>query len=225
MGELTTSKLAVVCSEVQTRDYIPDDMMNKKFKDVSDWLWKKYDNEIKEHLKRLGNMEGANRKRAPLSMGYIDENGKEKPIPHEEDIINIAKKTDTIFWHPEPTGGANHLQTFGIHAKEIIGNVGYGNWKLITEGKYGDGIWAKAPDPKGFVHIWKIFPSIGYPYTPPIVTAEPQYTDDICWRSGKLDYTKIREDGSYYWTRVVMRSSNPLLLLIIELFNKYDIGV
>ncbi len=227
---MSEKELVFVCSEIGTRDYEPKELIDKKFSDVSDWLWEKYDKQILNFLKpNFSGLESIDsiehKNRAPLRFDYIDQAGKLVPIDHAEDVWNTSQITDQVYWHPQVIGGQRHFQIFGKHANEIITNPRYRNWKSIKAGQPGDGIWATGPDPEGIVHKWKIIPSADYPITPPIVIAEPSYKNDICWQSGKLNYTSYRGRGGSPWTELAQKSTNPLFALMIELLRKYKLGV
>lgn len=224
---MSEKDLVFTCSEIGTRDYAPKDLMKKQFRDVSDWLWKKYDNQILGFLKQsLGGLEtSVDRDRAPLRFDYMDPAGKLVPIDHAEDTGAIAQITDQIFWHPQVIGGQTFRQSFGNHAMEILTNPRYRNWRLIVKEKPGYGIMAIGPDPQGIVRTWKVYPSPDYPNTPPTVTSEPSYTNDVCWSGGTLHYTSYSQAGGSPWIELAQRSTNPLFALMIELLQKYKLGV
>lgn len=229
---MSDRELVIICSEVGTRDYVPNDILKKQFRDVSEWLWKKYDAQILGFLKQshsgLETPESreTNRDRAPLRFDYTDPAGKLVPIDHTEDVRSIAQVTDQIFWHPQVIGGAQTFrQVFGNHAMEILSNPRYRNWKLVEDRKPGYGIIAVGPDPHGIVRTWIITPSPDYPTTPPTVTSEPSYTNDPCWSNGILHYTSYSQASGSPWADLVCRSVNPLLCLMIELLQKYKLGV
>lgn len=227
---MSEKELAFVCSEIGTRDYAPKDIMDKQFSNVSDWLWKKYDNQIVNFLKQdLRGLEDSlkrkDRDRAPLRFDYTDPAGKQVPIDHTEDVKNIAQINSQVFWHPQVVGGQTFRQFFGNHAMEIITNPRYRNWRLIVDEKPGYGMMAVGPDRDGIVRTWKIYPSPDYPSTPPTVTSEPPYTRDICWSYGILHYTSYSQKGGSPWTELAKGSTNPLHALMIELLQKYKLSV
>ncbi len=223
---MSENELVFVCSEIGTRDYAPKNIMDKQFRDVSDWLWKKYDKQIVNLLKQnLSGLEKPDRDRAPLSFDYTDPAGKLVPIDHTEDVKNIAQITNQVFWHPQVVGGQTFRQIFGNHAMEILSNPRYRNWRLIVAEKPGYGIMTIGPDPADIVRTWKICPSSDYPNTPPTVNSEPTYTNDICWSNGVLHYTGYSQKGGSPWTELAKRSTNPLLALLIELLQKYKLGI
>lgn len=224
---MSEREFVMICSEVGTRDYVPKDLLEKQFRDVSEWLWKKYDSQILGFLKQShSGLETPNRDRAPLRFDYTDPAGKLVPIDHTEDVSSIAQVSDQIFWHPQVIGGGQTFrQVFGNHAVEILSNPRYRNWRLIVDNTPGYGIMAIGPDPNGIVRTWKITPSPDYPNTPPTVTSDPSYTNDPCWSDGKLHYTSYSQTSGSPWTDLVKRSTNSLLCLMIELLQKYKLGV
>lgn len=226
---MSNNELVLVCSEIGTREYLPKELIEKKIRDIADWLWKKYDEDIGTFLGGLSGLEGSdkrdNRHRAPILFEYVDLSGKMVPIDPTDDVRDISQMTDQIYWHPDVIGGQRFRQIFGNHAKELIGKKKYGNWEVIRDGEPGYGIIAVGPDPQGIIRTWKIRPSDDYPNTPPIVTSEPPFTNDICWSGGILHYTGFYQRGGSPWTKLVQRSTNPLHALMIELLQKYKFGV
>jgi len=226
---MDNTELVLVCSEIGTRDYPPKELIEKKFRDISDWLWKKYDRDIENFLKEShSGLETPDRDRAPLRFDYIDLAGKMVPIDHAEDVRNISQMNNQVYWHPQVIGGQRFRQIFGNHAMEIIENKRYRNWGLIIDKKPGYGIMTVGPDPKGIIRTWKIYPSGDYPDTPPTVISEPPFTNDIggCWDSkGILHYTSFKQPGGSPWTELAQKSTNPLHALMIELLQKYKLGV
>lgn len=228
---MSNNELVLVCSEIGTRDYPLKDkeseLIEKQIRDVSDWLWKKYDGDIGNFLKEShSGLETPDRDRAPLRFDYIDLAGKMVPIDHAEDVRNISHITDQIYWHPQVIGGQRFRQIFGNHAMEIITNKRYRNWRLIIDEEPGYGIMAVGPDSQGIIRTWKIYPSGDYPNTPPTIISEPPFTNDICWDSkGTLHYTSFKQQGGSPWTEAVQSSTNPLHALMIELLQKYKLGI
>lgn len=225
MTESTQRELVLICSEIGTRDYPTDGLLRKQFRDVSDWLWKKYEDEISGWLRqRLSNMEAPNRDRAPLRFDYSDEAGKLIPIDHSENVSDIAHVGPQVQWHPQVVGGG-YRQEFGMHAAEILTHPKYSNWRCIVENSPGYGIRAVGPDPQNIIRTWTITPTADYPNSPPSVISQPSYTNDICWQDGSLHYTGYsRRDGSP-WQDVARQSANPLFSLVIELLQKYKLAI
>jgi hypothetical protein len=216
----------LVCSEIGTRDYLAGELMGKQFRDVSDWLWKKYPDQISGWIQqRLTNMETPNRERAPLRFDYADEAGKLIPIDPAENVESIAQLTRQVQWHPQVVGGSNFRQIFGMHASEILVHPNYRNWRCIVSNSPGYGIRAVGPDPQHIIRTWTITPTSDYPNSPPTVVSEPPYNNDVCWRDGTLHYTRYMQGGGSPWQDVARRSTNPLFSLIIELLQKYKLAI
>jgi len=81
------------------------------------------------------------------------------------------------------------------------------------------------PDPQNIIRTWTITPSPDYPKSPPTITSEPPFTNDVCWPDGRLHYTRYSNGGGSPWTDAAARSANPLLSLLIELLQKYRLYV
>ncbi|MFF4036001.1 hypothetical protein ACFYZ2_40720 [Streptomyces sviceus] len=223
---MSSQELTLVCSELGTRDYLSGEIMTKQFRDVSQWLWKKYPEQISGWLRRgLTNLETPDKDRAPLRFDYSDEAGNLLPIDSAEDVSAIAKMSPQVQWHPQVVGGANFRQTFGMHAAEILTNPKYKNWRCVVPGKPGYGIQAVGPDPQGIIRTWTVKPSADYPLSPPTVVSQPAYKDDICWRDGTLHYTRYAHGIGSPWNDVAVRSVNPLFVLLTELLQKYKLAV
>jgi hypothetical protein len=221
---MAQKEVVLICSEIGTRDYLPKDLVDKQFRDVADWLWKKYPDQIQGWLKQnLGGLETPNRDRAPLRFDYVDPAGTNIVIDPAENVVNISQVTEQVQWHPQVVGGANFRQAFGTHASDILARPNYRNWRCLAQGQPGYGIRAVGPDPQGVIRTWTITPTANYPESPPAVISEPSYTNDICWRDGVLHYTSGR--GVSPWQELARRSNNPLLALMIELLQKYKLGV
>jgi hypothetical protein len=221
----SATEVVLICSEIGTRDYAPDALGDKQFRDVSDWLWKKYDEEISGWLRqRLTNMETPDRDRAPLRFDYTDQAGKLIPIDHAEPVSAIAQVSSQVQWHPQVVGGS-YRQMFGMHAAEILSHPNYKNWSCVVKDSPGYGIRAVGPDPDNIVRTWTITPTADYPNSPPTVVSQPSYTNDICWRDGSLHYTAYSGTGGSPWQDVARDSANPLLSLMIELLQKYKLSI
>jgi hypothetical protein len=223
---VSNNELTLICSEFGTRDYLSGEIMKKQFRDVHTWLWKKYPSEISAWIRReLTNMETPDKDRAPLLFQYADEAGALINIDYGEDVAAISKLTPQVQWHPPVVGGGNFRQTFGIHAAEILTHPRYKNWQCVVDGKPGYGIMAIGPDPQNTIRTWTIKPSADYPHSPPIVVSQPPYKDDICWQGGTLHYTGYRNRSGSPWQDVAQKSTNPLLALLNELLQKYQLAV
>lgn len=222
----STKELVIICSEVGTRDYLPSELRDKLFRDVSDWLWKKYPDQITSWIQQeLGGMETPSRQRAELLFDYADAAGDRIPIDQSEAVAKIAQLTSQVQWHPQAVGGSSFRQTFGMHAAEILANPRYRNWHCVANGSPGYGIRAVGPDPHGIIRTWTITPPADYPNSPPTVISEPPYTHDVCWGNGILHYTRYTKRYGSPWQDLARRSTNPLLALIIELLQKYRLAV
>ena len=223
--------LVFICNEFGTTDYMPSDKKSMKISDVNEILWKKYNSKVREYVKEnTGNVitnDSEIKERNPLTFSLMLISGKLETISYSDDLSEIAERTDTVFWLPFVSGGNISNQKFANHAYLLIKNKNkkYDNWDEIESGNFGSGICTVGPDPDGNVRTWIIKPKNGYPTNPPIVEAEPKFTNDYCFTSGQLDYTKFLKKSGSPWLYFVENFQNPLKALVDELNAKYKFGV
>lgn len=172
---------------------------------------------LKENISRLI----VEKSRAPLFFDYMDENGTKNAILNTKCLTDLAEITDTVFWYPQVIGGNTTVQIFANHAYSIIANLEYIGWSEIEKGNLAKGIKTVAPDPDCNLRTWKIIPTANYPNTPPIVFAEPEFTNDVCFITGMLDYTFFTNKPGSPWLETVKKYNNPLIPLLNELMQKY----
>lgn len=222
---MESKELVLVCAEIGTRDYAPKEIFDKQFRDVSDWLWKKYPSQISDWLRgALGGLETPSRDRAPLLFEYTDAAGKRVTIDHTDNVSAILQVSDQVLWRPQVVGGS-FRQEFGKHASEIVANPRYRNWRCVVDEQPGFGIWAVGPDPQGVVRKWTITPASDYPGSPPTVVSSPPYKNDVCWSDGVLHYTQYKHREGSPWTDLARGNANPLRALMIELLQKYKLAI
>jgi hypothetical protein len=216
--------LVFVCSEFDSMDYLPEDPQLIKIGDANDWLWEKYGEKIIEFSKENHTNVLHEKKRLPLTFDIMVLDGtKNQIIQHTEDLLDVAGKTDQVFWHPYVTGGLTSNLKFANHANKIINDPKY-SWEAI-DGKPSSGIMVVGPGPDKIVRTWKILPSYDYPNTPPIVFGEPVFDADPCFSSGKLKFVQYSNGRGSLWSQLAKKYFNPLEILLNELLIKYYIGV
>jgi len=221
-----------------------EEYKDKHFRDVASYLKEKYESKILDFVsKNLAN-QVEDLDRIPIHFSYIgggdeEESGREIPVDHSEPVAPIINLTSEgqIFWSIPAIGGrVDFRQIFGNHAASLI-SLSYQNWKFITEGYPGYGIYSRGPDKNGIVRKITIQPTEKYPYEPPLVVSAPPFSEDPCWDDkGVLHYTYWTNNGGSPWTDLVygrkrnkkviaQASENPLKILVSELMQKYSIGV
>jgi len=220
--------LILINSEIGTRDYYgKGNLESKTFRDIAEDLHIKYQDQIFEYAKsQLSNILQNDRTRLPLRFYYVDQAGNENEIDHSDKVFDIMRLGSEVFWSIQVVGGSvNFRKYFGQHSLELVKKPKYRNWKVIIEGKPGYGIYSVGPDKTSIIRRWEIKPSRDYPQTPPIVTSSPPYSNDPCWdTNGTLHYARFQFGGSP-WNDRVNKSTNPLYSLVIELLQKYRLGV
>jgi hypothetical protein len=169
------------------------------------------------------------RDRIILSFFFINSVGERELLDYTDVIKDIAlsNQIETIYWQMPAIGGSTSKQIFGQHALEIIERPEYSYLKCIIQNRPGDGIRVIAKDKDGITRTIKLLPSQGYPMNPPIVSCEPEFTNDPCWIGGELSYTGYNNIKGSPWRDLVSgtekfsRCSNPLIAIVIELREKY----
>ncbi len=219
--------LVLINSEIGTRDYYSkSDIEGKAFSNLKDDLSDNYQSQILKYAKNIGNLVQGKKERLPLRFYYVDKAGNEVEIDHADLVTDIMQITKNVNWSIQVIGGAqNFRQLFGQHALEVVNKPSYKNWKFLVDKKPGFGIYAIGPDKNEIIRRWEIKPSGSYPNTPPIVTSSPSYSDDPCWSNGTLHYTNFENSSSSPWKRRAEKSINPLFSLIVELLQKYNLGI
>ncbi|MBC8525886.1 MAG: hypothetical protein H8D22_03295 [Candidatus Cloacimonetes bacterium] len=220
--------------EIGTKDFLEKkEWQGKIIGDIPEYLYEKYKEKIFAYVKRTATNIIDEKERIPLMFYYTDKkgssvnkDGKWNILDPSEKIGDIMSLYDIIHWRISPVGARlSSLQAFGNHAVKIVVNPKYRNWKYLEENRPGLGIYSVGPDNKGIRRTWKIKPSANYPDTPPIVVSLPPYTKDPCWFNGILHYTTYKNKGGTPWKDMAEKCNNPLLVLVVELFWKYRIGV
>ena len=223
-------KLKVKCSNVQgILDIFEIITPDQTLKDLSDWIWGKHETEIIEYNTREVSNLVHGRDRIIISFFFINSIGEREILDYTDVIKDVVliHKIDMIYWQMPVIGGGGARQIFGQHALEIIERPEYNYLKCITYNKPGDGIKVIAKDKDGITRTIKIVPSERYPKKPPRVTCVPDFTNDTCWISGTLKYTRFSKKEGSPWEDLVCGAdglppcSNPLISIIIELREKY----
>jgi hypothetical protein len=223
-------KLKVKCSNVQgILDIFEVTTPEQTLKDLSDWIWKKHETEIMDYNTREVSNLVHTRDRIIISFFFINSIGEREILDYTEVIkdVILSQKIDMIYWQMPVIGGGSAKQIFGQHALEIIERPGYNYLKCITNNKPGDGIKVVAKDKDGITRTIKIMPSVSYPKKPPKVKCVPDFDDDACWIDSTLNYTRFKNKEGSPWKDLVYGAdglppfSNPLILIIIELREKY----
>jgi len=213
--------------EIGTKDFLEKkEWQGKIIGDIPEYLYEKYKDQIFAYVKRTATNVIGEKDRIPLKFYYVDKDGTWNILDPSEKISNIMSLYDIIHWQIPPLGArSDYLQVFGNHAVQIVRNPIYKNWKYLEKNRPGFGIYSVGPDDNGIKRTLEIKPSANYPETPPIVFSLPPYKDP-CWDStGTLHYTTYKNKGGTSWKDLAEKCHNPLLVLVIELLQKYRLAV
>ena len=106
MGEEEKKQLILLGSEIQSRDYIPaEDLENKRFTDLVDFLYKKYEEPILSHVREALSNIVARRDRIPIKFQYADPSGTMITIDPSDEVLSIMELSNTVHWTVETFGG------------------------------------------------------------------------------------------------------------------------
>jgi hypothetical protein len=209
------------------------------FADVGKFIWKKHRTLIENHFKTNFDNEWVDESRLPIAFSYRDKAGDLQSAGPGEFLAKVAPQAKlegdsaVILWDPVTTGGvtsalfSEHVAHLRDYLKRNGISVSPDTMKPLDPwgGDFSGGVKFKVRDKDLVERLLEIIPRKNYPWDPPIVTCTPEYTDDLCWRTGVLNYTTRDSDGKTVWYGNVEKygkaSFQPLIILVNEQIQKY----